>query len=101
MQIRGHLEDQCARDILAFIGGLSLHTKGTSSSIRPQSDQSLIEKAVCVIAGHAWISEYGDPHNKTDFEYMYKYSPLHNVRVPAGSHQYPAILLTTGDMLRD
>ncbi len=42
------------------------------------------------------MTEYGDPANKTDFEYMYKYSPLHNVRVPAGSHQYPAILLTTG-----
>nr|QOL01125.1 putative extracellular protein CSOL_049 [Pseudococcomyxa simplex] len=47
--------------------------------------------------GHAWMTEYGDPTNKTDFEYMYKYSPLHNVRVPAGSHQYPATLLTTAD----
>ncbi|BDA42018.1 Prolyl endopeptidase [Coccomyxa sp. Obi] len=47
--------------------------------------------------GHAWMTEYGDPDNKTDFEYLYKYSPLHNVRVPAGSHQYPATLLTTAD----
>ena len=46
--------------------------------------------------GHAWITEYGDPANKTMFEYLYKYSPLHNVRVPAGSHQYPATMLTTG-----
>lgn len=47
-------------------------------------------------AGHAWLTEYGDPYNETDFEYLIKYSPLHNVRVPAGSHQYPAVLLTTG-----
>lgn len=45
------------------------------------------------------MTEYGDPNNKTDFEYLYKYSPLHNVRVPAGSHQYPATLLTTGAAL--
>lgn len=42
------------------------------------------------------MTEYGDPYNETDFEYLIKYSPLHNVRVPAGSHQYPAVLLTTG-----
>ena len=42
------------------------------------------------------MSEYGDPTNETDFEYMIKYSPLHNVRVPGGSHQYPAAFLTTG-----
>ena len=46
--------------------------------------------------GHAWITEYGDPANETMFEYLYKYSPLHNVRVPAGTHQYPATMLTTG-----
>ena len=49
------------------------------------------------VAVHAWMTEYGDPNNETDFEYLIKYSPLHNVRVPAGSHQYPAVLLTTGD----
>lgn len=54
-------------------------------------------RRVLVVAGHAWMTEYGDPYNETDFEYLIKYSPLHNVRVPAGSHQYPAVLLTTGD----
>ncbi|CAL5219022.1 g780 [Coccomyxa viridis] len=47
--------------------------------------------------GHAWETEYGDPDNKTDFEYLMKYSPLHNVRVPAGTHQFPATMLTTAD----
>ena len=57
---------------------------------------SLLTHACHFSAGHAWMSEYGDPHNETDFEYLIKYSPLHNVRVPAGSHQYPAVMLTTG-----
>eukprot|EP00884_Botryococcus_braunii_P020736 jgi/Botrbrau1/7346/Bobra.247_3s0039.1 len=48
--------------------------------------------------GHAWIPEYGDPLNSTDFKYMMKWSPLHNVRVPQlGTRQYPAMLLSTGD----
>ena len=49
-----------------------------------------------VRAGHAWETEYGDPDNKTDFDNLMTYSPLHNVRVPAGTHQYPATMLTTG-----
>lgn len=48
-------------------------------------------------AGHAWIPEYGDPLNATDFSYMMKWSPLHNVRIPQlGTRQYPAMLLSTG-----
>ena len=47
-------------------------------------------------AGHAWETEYGDPDKETDFKYLMTYSPLHTVRVPAGTHQYPATLLTTG-----
>ena len=57
-------------------------------------------KSGCVDpAGHAWETEYGDPDNETDFKYLMTYSPLHNVRVPAGSHQYPATMLTTGRQL--
>jgi len=44
--------------------------------------------------GHAWKSDYGDPEKKEDFEYLIKYSPLHNVRP---DRIYPAVLLTTGD----
>lgn len=54
------------------------------------------ESEAMLTAGHAWETEYGDPDNKTDFEYLIKYSPLHNVRVPAGTHQFPATMLTTG-----
>ena len=41
--------------------------------------------------GHLWASDYGHPDKAEDFEYIYPYSPLHNVRVPTGgSRQYPA-----------
>ncbi|KAL4854888.1 Prolyl endopeptidase [Chlorella vulgaris] len=47
--------------------------------------------------GHAWVSDYGSPDNAKDFECILKYSPLHNVRPPAGgTKQYPAFLITTG-----
>ncbi|CAG8581416.1 12861_t:CDS:10 [Dentiscutata erythropus] len=44
--------------------------------------------------GHAWRSDYGDPDKKEDFEYIYKYSPLHNVQ---SIKPYPSVLLTTSD----
>ncbi|CAG8668452.1 12789_t:CDS:10 [Funneliformis caledonium] len=44
--------------------------------------------------GHGWRSDYGDPDKKEDFEYIYKYSPLHNVQ---SEKPYPAVLLTTSD----
>jgi prolyl oligopeptidase len=44
--------------------------------------------------GHAWRSDYGDPDVEDDFNYIVKYSPLHNV---SDDKPYPAMLLTTGD----
>ena len=44
--------------------------------------------------GHAWVSEYGSSDDKSQFEYLHKYSPLHNVK--AGI-KYPATLITTAD----
>ncbi|KAG5464531.1 hypothetical protein LSCM1_00721 [Leishmania martiniquensis] len=44
--------------------------------------------------GHAWISDYGNPDEKKDFEVLRSYSPIHNVQ--AGI-KYPAILVVTGD----
>ena len=46
--------------------------------------------------GHAWVTEYGDPSNATDYPYLRAESPLQNVAVPAGSGQYPATMITTG-----
>jgi prolyl oligopeptidase PreP (S9A serine peptidase family) len=47
--------------------------------------------------GHAWCSDYGNPDTLEGFQWVYPYSPLHNVRQPTGgSRQYPAMLITTG-----
>jgi prolyl oligopeptidase len=45
--------------------------------------------------GWAWKADYGAPsENKEEFEAIYKYSPLHNLR--PGTH-YPPTLITTAD----
>ena len=45
--------------------------------------------------GYAWKPDYGSPsENKAEFEAIYKYSPLHNVRTGVG---YPPTLITTAD----
>lgn len=43
--------------------------------------------------GRAWTFDYGCSDNKEEFECLYKYSPLHNVK----SAKYPATLILTGD----
>ena len=45
--------------------------------------------------GWAWRSDYGEPDkNKTDFDTVMKYSPLHNIKPGA---KYPATFVTTAD----
>ncbi len=45
--------------------------------------------------GWAWATEYGkSDDNKDDFENLYKYSPLQNLKPGV---KYPATLITTGD----
>ena len=44
--------------------------------------------------GHGWVVEYGSSANKEQFEYLVKYSPLHNLCKDVA---YPATLITTGD----
>ncbi len=44
--------------------------------------------------GWAWKSDYGDPDVKDDFETLFKYSPLHNVKPGTA---YPPTLIITSD----
>lgn len=44
--------------------------------------------------GWAWAVDYGSSENKDEFEALYRYSPLHNIK--SGTN-YPATLVTTAD----
>lgn len=44
--------------------------------------------------GAAWSSDYGSSEDSSQFNYIYKYSPLHNI---SDSKNYPAIMVTTAD----
>lgn len=44
--------------------------------------------------GWGWAVEYGTSDKKEDFDYLIKYSPLHNVKSDVN---YPATLITTAD----
>ncbi|CAJ0933761.1 unnamed protein product, partial [Mesorhabditis belari] len=46
--------------------------------------------------GGAWVPEFGNPDEKEDFPYIYKYSPLHNIAFPKAG-QWPSTLLMTAD----
>ncbi len=43
--------------------------------------------------GRAWASDYGLSEEKEGFDYLSKYSPLHNVK----EKEYPATMITTAD----
>ena len=45
-------------------------------------------------AGAAWVADYGSSDDETQFQYLLRYSPLHNIK--AGG-KYPATLVTTSD----
>ena len=44
--------------------------------------------------GHAWAGEYGSADSADAFPYLFKYSPLHNIKPGT---RYPATLITTAD----
>lgn len=44
--------------------------------------------------GWGWVVEYGSSDKKADFDYLIKYSPLHNIK---SGVNYPATLITTAD----
>ncbi len=43
--------------------------------------------------GWNWIADYGSSDNEAEFKYLYKYSPIHNIK----EANYPATLITTAD----
>jgi len=47
--------------------------------------------------GQAWVPEFGSSENKTEFESIIRYSPLHNLKPPTADWQYPAMMLLTAD----
>ncbi|XP_058098413.1 uncharacterized protein LOC131243234 [Magnolia sinica] len=52
--------------------------------------------------GHAWTSDYGCSDKEEEFQWLIKYSPLHNVKRPwehfgGQTCQYPPIMLLTAD----
>jgi prolyl oligopeptidase len=44
--------------------------------------------------GWAWVTEYGSADSAHQFPFLYRYSPLHNIRPGA---RYPAVMVTTAD----
>lgn len=44
--------------------------------------------------GWAWVPEYGSSEDKEQFEYLIKYSPLHNI---VNGRKYPATIISTAD----
>ena len=44
--------------------------------------------------GWAWVTEYGSADSAAHFPFLYRYSPLHNLRTGV---RYPATLITTAD----
>lgn len=44
--------------------------------------------------GNAWCSDYGCADKPEEFEFLIKYSPLHNVKA---NTPYPAVLVLTSD----
>jgi prolyl oligopeptidase len=44
--------------------------------------------------GKYWVTDYGSSEDSAQFEYISKYSPLHNIKENV---EYPAVLVTTAD----
>ena len=61
-----------------------------SSSLH--SSQPVFQQFADFTIGRAWTSDYGDPHDPHDFDFIFPISPVHNV--PANKILPPTLLLT-------
>lgn len=47
--------------------------------------------------GYSWVSDYGSSDDQKHFQNLIKFSPLHNIKAPNDSVQYPATLVLSAD----
>lgn len=81
-----------------LMGAVLTQNPGLWSSVIMEAGWSDMLRFSLSESGLYYVREYGDPwHNETDFRNLLSYSPLHNIRVPNGTYQYPATLITVGD----
>ncbi len=45
-----------------------------------------------LLAGASWVAEFGNPDDPSDWEFIKKYSPYHNI---SADRRYPPVLITT------
>jgi prolyl oligopeptidase len=80
-------------------GGLLV---GAVSNQRPELFKAVVEQAGVMdmlrfhkfTIGWNWVADYGSSENEAEFNALYAYSPIHNIRLGA---KYPATLITTAD----
>jgi len=80
-------------------GGLLV---GAVSNQRPELFRAVVEQAGVMdmlrfhkfTIGWNWIADYGSSANEAEFQALYAYSPIHNVKAGVS---YPATLITTAD----
>ncbi|HAF16201.1 MAG TPA: S9 family peptidase, partial [Blastocatellia bacterium] len=80
-------------------GGLLV---GAVSNQRPELFKAVVEQAGVMdmlrfhkfTIGWNWIADYGSSANEAEFQALYAYSPIHNVKAGVS---YPATLITTAD----
>ena len=76
---------------IAEVGVLDmLKVRSSRSRLRSIPDQYFKFNKFTI--GRAWAADYGNPDDPHDFDFIYPYSPLHNV--PKDKTLPPTILLT-------
>ena len=55
---------------------------------------TIMKRYFAFVDPQGWVSEYGSSDDPQQFEYLYSYSPYHNVKP---GEKYPSVLFITGD----